>query len=109
MSLVEEIGVPEGSPTVVVDGVRIAYARAARGISYACTRSGTADGISTRLPRLFAISSRSCASIGPVQGRSSDDAKAPSAATDEITRVCNSMSRFFAAGARKAWWFGPAF
>jgi pimeloyl-ACP methyl ester carboxylesterase len=29
--------------------------------------------------------------------------------TDEVTRVCNFMSRFFAAGARGAWWFRTAF
>ena len=29
--------------------------------------------------------------------------------TPAIASVCNTMSRFFAAGARKAWWFGPAF
>lgn len=29
--------------------------------------------------------------------------------TPEITRACGTMSRFFAAGARGAWWFGSAF
>ena len=29
--------------------------------------------------------------------------------TPEIARACSALSRFFAAGARKAWWFKPAF
>jgi pimeloyl-ACP methyl ester carboxylesterase len=29
--------------------------------------------------------------------------------TDQVTRVCNLMSRFFGAGVRRAWWFTPAF
>lgn len=29
--------------------------------------------------------------------------------TPAIARACNAFSRFFAAGARKAWWFKPAF
>jgi pimeloyl-ACP methyl ester carboxylesterase len=29
--------------------------------------------------------------------------------TDQVTRVCNFMSRFFAAGVRHAWWFTAAF
>jgi pimeloyl-ACP methyl ester carboxylesterase len=29
--------------------------------------------------------------------------------TDQITRACNFMSRFFGGGVRRAWWFTPAF
>jgi 4,5:9,10-diseco-3-hydroxy-5,9,17-trioxoandrosta-1(10),2-diene-4-oate hydrolase len=29
--------------------------------------------------------------------------------TDQVTRICSSMSRFFAAGVRRAWWFETAF
>jgi 4,5:9,10-diseco-3-hydroxy-5,9,17-trioxoandrosta-1(10),2-diene-4-oate hydrolase len=163
MSLVEEIGVPMGSPTVDADGVQIAYVRTGRGVPVVCLH---AIGHGGRDFDAFAALVRDQFEVvridWPGQGRSSDDAKAPSATryaellghalaalkierpillgnsiggaaavihaashpvrgvvlcntgglvevTDEITRACNFMSRFFAAGTRKAWWFGPTF
>ncbi len=163
MSLIEEIGVPAGSPTVEVDGVRLAYSREGRGPAVVCLH---AIGHGGRDFDAFAQGVRDQFEViridWPGQGRSGPDAKAPSAAryadvlrgvlaqlkverpmilgnsvggaaamiyaastpvkalvlcntgglievTPEIARACSAMSRFFAAGARKAWWFRAAF
>lgn len=163
MSLVAETGVPAGSPTIEVDGVRLAYSRVGRGPSVVCLHAvghgaRDFDAFAERVSDQFEV----LCIDWPGQGRSGGDAKAPSAAryaellsgalaqlkierpillgnsiggtaailyaashpvralvlcnsgglvevTGEVARVCNFMSRFFAGGARGAWWFKRAF
>lgn len=163
MSLVAETGVPAGSPTIEVDGVRLAYSRVGRGPSVVCLHAvghgaRDFDAFAERVSDQFEV----VCIDWPGQGRSGGDAKAPSAAryaellsgalaqlkierpillgnsiggtaailyaashpvralvlcnsgglvgvTGEVARVCNFMSRFFAGGARGAWWFKRAF
>lgn len=163
MSLVEDIGVAAGSPTIEVDGVRLAYSREGRGPVVICLH---AIGHGGRDFDAFARSVSDQFEVvrldWPGQGRSGPDIKPPSAAryaellagvvarlkleraiilgnsiggaaaliyasshpvsalvlcdtggllevTPAIARACNAFSRFFAAGARKAWWFKSAF
>lgn len=163
MSRLEEIGVPAGSPTIDVDGVRLAYSRMGRGIPVVCLHAiGHGGRDFEAFVKLVADEFEVVCIDWPGQGRSGGDEQAPSAAryaellggaltrlkiekpillgnsiggaaaliyaashpvralvlcnsgglvevTDQITRACNFMSRFFGGGARKAWWFGTAF
>lgn len=163
MSHVEETGVPAGSPTVVADGVRLAYSRAGRGPTVVCLHAVGHGGRDFEAFARLACDAFEVVCIDwPGHGRSGPDTKAPSAArygellslalsqlkierpvllgnsigggaaivhaashpvrglvlcnsaglldvTADVTRACNFMARFFAAGARGAWWFKPAF
>ena len=162
-SLVEEIGVAPGSPSIEVDGVRLAYSREGRGPTVVCLHAighggRDFDAFASAVADRFEVTRIDW----PGQGRSGPDAKLPGAAryaelltgalaqlkierpiilgnsiggaaamihaashpvaalvlcntgglveiTPAIARACNAFSRFFAAGARKAWWFKPAF
>ncbi len=159
----EIAGVPEGSPSAVVDGVRLAYAREGFGPPMICLHAiGHGGGDFAA----FAASFRGRFEIirldWPGQGRSETDAgpvnpiryaellrglvlqlglddpvlvgcsiggatairyasRYPVKAivlansgglipvTDDVRRACRLFSRVFAAGARGAWWFGPAY
>jgi 4,5:9,10-diseco-3-hydroxy-5,9,17-trioxoandrosta-1(10),2-diene-4-oate hydrolase len=163
MSLLEDIGVPAGSPTINVDGVRLAYSRTGRGITIVCLHAiGHGGRDFDAFAKLVADQFEVVCIDWPGQGRSGGDTQAPSAAryaellggaltrlkiekpillgnsiggaaalihagaqpvralvlcnsgglievTDQVTRVCNFMSRFFGGGARRAWWFRTAF
>jgi 4,5:9,10-diseco-3-hydroxy-5,9,17-trioxoandrosta-1(10),2-diene-4-oate hydrolase len=156
-------GVPEGSPSVEVDGVRLSYARRGKGQAVVCLH---AIGHGGRDFEALAASIEDKFEVirldWPGQGRSGDDGVPASAAryaellagalavlkverpiiignsiggaaaiayasgypvkalvlcnaggllevTPAITRACKSMAAFFAAGARRAWWFPAAF
>lgn len=161
--LVEEIGVAPGSPSIEVDGVRLAFSREGRGPAVVCLHAiGHGGRDFDAFARAVSGQFEVIRIDWPGQGRSGPDAKPPSAAryaallagalarlkierpiilgnsiggaaamihaashpvaalvlcdtgglvevTPAIARACNAFSRFFAAGARKAWWFKPAF
>lgn len=163
MRLVEEIGVPAGSPTIEVDGVRLAYSRVGRGPVVVCLHAiGHGGRDFEDFGALVGDQFEVVCIDWPAQGRSGPDTKPPSAAryaellsgairqlkidrpivlgcsiggaaairlaashpvralvlcnsggllevTQEIVRACQTMSRFFAAGVRRAWWFKTAF
>ena len=160
---VNAIGVPEGSPAVVVDGVSIAYAREGRGQPVVCLHAtghggrdfeafvaavrdqfeviridwpdqgrsgrdhkpasaarygellvGVLDALKVERPILLGNSIGSaaalrCAAARPVQALVLCNPGGLIEVTPAISRACNSMARFFDAGARNAWWFGTAF
>lgn len=163
MSLIEEIGVPAGSPIIEVDGVRLAYSRTGRGTAVVCLHAiGHGGRDFDAFARAVADEFEVVCIDWPGQGRSGRDEQAASAArygellrgaiaqlkierpilignsiggaaalihaashpvralvlcnsgglievNDRIARACNTMSRFFSGGVRRAWWFGTAF
>lgn len=159
----EELGVAPQSPTMMVDGVRLAYSREGRGPTIVCLHAiGHGARDFDAFAREVADQFELVRIDWPGQGRSGPDAKAPSAAryaellagamshlnierpiilgnsiggaaamiyaathpvkalvlcnpggliavTPKISRACTSISRFFGAGARNAFWFKLAF
>ena len=159
----QDLGVPAGSPEIVVDGVRLAVDRQGRGPTVVCLH---AIGHGGRDFEAFTTAVKDRFDVvridWPGQGRSGDDAKPPTPLryaellagvltqlgverpilignsiggatairyanahpvralvlcntgglfeiTQAVTRFCRLSARFFAAGARHAWWYKTAF